>query len=83
MELRHEAVMTPPDVVVDLSIFELFKNAHIVVKFVMIGLLLASVWSWAIIFDKLFLYRQDAARRPTSSSRCSGRASRWRSSIRR
>jgi biopolymer transport protein TolQ len=50
------AVMNPPDVAVDLSIFELFKNAHIVVKLVMIGLVLASVWSWAIILEKLFLY---------------------------
>jgi biopolymer transport protein TolQ len=48
--------MNPPNVVVDLSILELFKNAHIVVKFVMVGLLLASVWSWAIILEKLFLY---------------------------
>ncbi len=48
--------MNPPDVVVDLSIFELFKNAHIVVKLVIIGLLLASIWSWAIIFEKLFLF---------------------------
>jgi biopolymer transport protein TolQ len=47
--------MNPPDVV-DLSIFELFKNAHIVVKLVIIGLILASVWSWAIILEKLFLY---------------------------
>ena len=48
--------MNPTDIVVDLSILELFKNAHIVVKIVMIGLLLASVWSWAIILEKLFLY---------------------------
>jgi biopolymer transport protein TolQ len=48
--------MNPTDAVVDLSIFELFKNAHIVVKFVIIGLILASVWSWAIILEKLFLY---------------------------
>jgi biopolymer transport protein TolQ len=48
--------MNPPDVVVDLSILELFKNAHIVVKLVIIGLLLASIWSWAIILEKLFLY---------------------------
>src|SRR5262245_2178168 len=48
--------MNPPDVVVDLSIFELFRNAHIVVKLVIIGLLLASIWSWAIILEKLFLY---------------------------
>ena len=50
--------MNPPDVVVDLSIFELFKNAHIVVKLVIIGLLLASIWSWAIILEALPL-RQD------------------------
>ncbi len=48
--------MNPQDVAVDLSILELFKNAHIVVKLVMIGLLLASVWSWAIILEKLVLY---------------------------
>ena len=41
----HEAAMNPTDVAVDLSIFELFKNAHIVVKLVIIGLLLASIWS--------------------------------------
>ena len=48
--------MNPPDVAVDLSIFEFFKNAHIVVKLVIIGLLLASIWSWAIILEKLFLF---------------------------
>ena len=48
--------MNPPDIAVDLSIFELFKNAHIVVKLVIIGLLLASIWSWAIILEKLFLF---------------------------
>ena len=48
--------MTPPDVAVDLSIFELFKNAHIVVKLVIIGLILASIWSWAIIIEKIFLF---------------------------
>ena len=53
---HHEAVMNPSDVVVDLSILELFRNAHIVVKIVIVGLLLASIWSWAIILEKLFLY---------------------------
>jgi biopolymer transport protein TolQ len=48
--------MPTPDVAVDLSILELFRNAHIVVKIVMIGLLLASVWSWAIIIEKFFLF---------------------------
>jgi biopolymer transport protein TolQ len=40
------------------SLFALFLQAHIVVKCVIIGLLLASVWSWAIIVDKTFLYRR-------------------------
>ena len=40
------------------SFFELFLQAHIVVKAVMIGLLLASVWSWAIIFEKLVAFRR-------------------------
>jgi biopolymer transport protein TolQ len=47
--------MNPP-VAVDLSIWELFQNAHIVVKIVMLGLLAASVWSWAIILEKFFLF---------------------------
>src|SRR5262245_36035234 len=45
-----------PDVAVDLSIWTLFSNAHIVVKIVMIGLLAASIWSWAIILEKFFLF---------------------------
>ena len=50
--------MNPPDVAVavDLSVWELFKNAHLVVKLVMIGLLAASVWCWAIILEKFFLF---------------------------
>jgi biopolymer transport protein TolQ len=48
--------MNPSDVAVDLSIWQLFLNAHIVVKLVIIGLLAASVWSWAIIIEKFFLF---------------------------
>ena len=40
----------------DLSIWGLFWSAHIVVKGVMIGLLVASVWVWAIVVDKTLLY---------------------------
>ena len=40
------------------SMIELFVQAHIVVKIVMIGLLLASIWSWAIIIEKVFAYRR-------------------------
>jgi biopolymer transport protein TolQ len=40
----------------DLSLWGLFWQAHFVVKLVMIGLLAASVWCWAIIIDKTLLY---------------------------
>jgi len=36
----------------DLSLWGLFTQADIVVKLVMIGLLLASVWVWAVVFEK-------------------------------
>ena len=37
----------------DMSIWGLFVQADFVVKAVMIGLLLASIWCWAIIFEKV------------------------------
>ena len=40
----------------DISLIALFMQAHVVVKFVIVGLMLASVWSWAIIVDKTILY---------------------------
>jgi len=40
----------------DLSLITLFLHAHWLVKCVMIGLLLASVFVWAIVVDKLMLY---------------------------
>ncbi|MDQ2805165.1 MAG: protein TolQ [Pseudomonadota bacterium] len=36
----------------DLSIWGLFLQADIVVKVVMLGLLAASVWVWAVVFEK-------------------------------
>ena len=36
----------------DLSLWGLFMQADIVVKLVMIGLLGASVWVWAVVFEK-------------------------------
>ncbi len=41
---------------VQLSIWHLFAQAGWVVKLVMIGLLAASVWTWAIVVDKLIAY---------------------------
>ena len=40
----------------DLSLITLFLHAHWLVKCVMIGLLAASVWVWAIAVDKIMLY---------------------------
>ena len=42
-------------VTTDLSLMGLFSEADLVVKLVMIGLMIASVISWAIIFEKLIL----------------------------
>ena len=40
----------------DLSIWALFWQADLIVKSVMVGLLAASVWCWAIIVDKSMLF---------------------------
>jgi biopolymer transport protein TolQ len=40
----------------DLSLFTLFWNASWIVKTVMVGLLIASIWVWAIAIDKTVLY---------------------------
>jgi len=40
------------------SFLELFLQAHPVVQVVMFGLLLASIWSWAIIVEKLVAFRR-------------------------
>lgn len=42
----------------DLTVWGLFLQADIVVKIVMILLLVASVWSWAIIFEKILKIRR-------------------------
>ncbi|MBO0739547.1 MAG: protein TolQ [Alphaproteobacteria bacterium] len=42
----------------DLSIVGLFVQSDAIVKFVMLLLLLASLWSWAVIFDKLIRIRR-------------------------
>jgi biopolymer transport protein TolQ len=42
----------------DLTIWSLFLQADIVVKIVMICLLIASVWVWAIVFEKWFSIRR-------------------------
>jgi biopolymer transport protein TolQ len=54
-EAVTQAVLTVPTTG-DISLVTLFLQAHIVVKVVIVGLLLSSVWSWAIIVDKTLLY---------------------------
>jgi biopolymer transport protein TolQ len=46
--------MTPP--AVEMSLAGMFWSAHFVVKLVMVGLLLSSVWCWAIIINKILLF---------------------------
>ncbi|VTZ51418.1 Tol-Pal system protein TolQ [Methylocella tundrae] len=42
----------------EVSLLSMFLSAHIVVKLVMLGLLGASVWCWAIIINKAILLRR-------------------------
>jgi biopolymer transport protein TolQ len=43
---------------IDFSMWGLFGRATLTVKLVMLALIIASVWSWGIIFDKLVSYRR-------------------------
>ena len=42
---------------IDMSVYGLFMQADWVVKAIMILLMLASFWSWAIIFEKVLRLR--------------------------
>ncbi len=42
----------------DMSIWGLFLQADLLIKFVMLSLVLASIWCWAIIFEKLLSLRR-------------------------
>ena len=46
----------------DFSVWSLFLRADLIVKTVIVVLLLASVWCWAIIFDKVLGLRRLNAR---------------------
>jgi biopolymer transport protein TolQ len=45
-----------PSITTDVSLFTLFWHAALIVKAVMIGLLITSIWVWAIAIDKTVLY---------------------------
>jgi biopolymer transport protein TolQ len=48
---------TTPPANIDLSMMHLIGDADIVVKTVMLMLVIASVWCWSIIFNKLMMFR--------------------------
>jgi biopolymer transport protein TolQ len=52
-DVAHSALSLNPS---SISLFTLFWHAAWIVKAVMIGLLIASVWVWAIAIDKTVLY---------------------------
>ncbi len=52
MSTENVASAAPLTTEPDFSLVSLFFQADIVVQSVMVGLVLASFWSWAIIFDK-------------------------------
>lgn len=49
------------EVASDYTMWALFARATIIVKLVMIMLVLASVWCWAVIVDKIIQYRRARA----------------------
>jgi biopolymer transport protein TolQ len=60
---RKDDFMNPADIAqsaltssADVSMLGLFLQAHWIVKAVMVGLLICSVWVWAIAVDKLVLF---------------------------
>ena len=53
-----EAAALAGSVATDLSLWSLVLRADIVVKIVMLVLIGASVWSWAIIFEKFLRFRR-------------------------
>jgi biopolymer transport protein TolQ len=52
-----DPIQTAATVSTDLSVWNLFMEADIIVKAVMLALVAVSFWCWAIIFDKLFRLR--------------------------
>jgi biopolymer transport protein TolQ len=52
------AALAGSQVATDLSVWSLFLNADLIVKLVILLLVLASVWSWAIIFEKFIRLRR-------------------------
>src|SRR6202166_3354021 len=64
LDFERNDVMNPADIAasvlaspgMEVSLLGMFWSAHFVVKLVMLGLLRASVWCWAIIINKILLF---------------------------
>lgn len=52
------ALAAPQAAAIDFSILAMFQRATWVVQAVMLMLVLASFWSWAVIFDKVLVFRR-------------------------
>ena len=50
--------MNPAEAAADSSLLDMFWSAHVVVKFVMLGLLASSFFCWSIIVTKVFYFRR-------------------------
>lgn len=53
--MEHVSLAAPG---AELSVWALFWQAGLVVKLVIVGLLLASIWTWAIIVDKTIAFQR-------------------------
>src|SRR5258708_19277082 len=53
-----DPIALPGTVTQHLSVFELFLQSDSIVKLVILLLLVASFWSWAVIFDKTLRMRR-------------------------
>ena len=61
MEATADMAQTALAPVTDVSLLGLIMNAGLVVQIVMLGLMAASVWCWAIIIDKAILFSRSRA----------------------
>ena len=77
----NEIAATPLASGAEGSVFAMFWSASIVVKMVMIGLLAASVWCWAIIINKTLLFRRTRAAMDRIRDGVLVREARWKTFI--
>jgi biopolymer transport protein TolQ len=70
----NEDFMDPANVASGFSFLDLFLKADLVVKSVMIGLALASIWSWQVAIDKYLQIRKlETGARAVESAMAEGR----------